>query len=122
VNTTFEFKGRVYRRMPVSNGRFGAIHGVASLGPAALIYKAPPAPTDPVELIVHRALVAAEVPFTTDPRLTLGLDFKLLTEPAIYIECKQFHSPRITEQMSRAKDVIAVQGIEAAHFFAGLFK
>jgi len=113
---SFEFKGKKY--ISHNGGR-----QVVLLGPAnPSTYKAPPAPTDPVELIVHRALVAAEVPFTSDPNATFGLDFKLMTEPAIYIECKQFHSPRITEQMSRAHDVIVVQGIEAAHFFARLFK
>lgn len=79
-------------------------------------------PTDPVEMIVYRALVAAEVPFTNNVRYTSGLDFMIESEPPIYIECKQFNSPRISEQMSRAKDVIAIQGIEAANFFAGLFK
>ena len=114
---TFEFKGVMYTRAAFSlPGRYRSI---TSLGPVS---RPAPPPTDPVELIIWRALSAAYVPFTSDPNQTLGLDFKLLTEPPIYIECKQFHSPRITEQMSRAKDVIAVQGIEAAHFLAGLFK
>lgn len=124
TDNTFEFKGIRYRREPASRGtadKFGCKHPITSLGPI----QAPPSihtPADPVEIIVYRGLIAAQVPFTNNPRDTLGLDFKLLTEPEIYIECKQFHSPRITEQMSRAKDVIAVQGIEAAHFFAGLLK
>ena len=112
---TFEFKGKIYR----SHGKG---QHVIQIGIAKPNYTPPTPPTDPVELIIWRALTAAQVPFTSDPNQTLGLDFKLLTEPPFYIECKQFHSPRITEQMSRAKDVIAVQGIEAAHFLAGLFK
>lgn len=79
-------------------------------------------PHDPVENIIFRALTEAQVPFTNEPDETKNLDFKLLTDPPIYIECKQFTSPRIAEQMSRAKDVIAIQGIEAAHFFARLLR
>lgn len=47
-----------------------------------------------------------------------ALDFKLPN--GVYIECKQFHSPRIAEQSSRAENIIFVQGIEAAKFMAEL--
>ena len=45
----------------------------------------------------------------------LGLDF-YLPDFDLYIEVKRFHSPRIGEQMSRAENVIAVQGIKSFQF------
>lgn len=36
------------------------------------------------------------------------------------IEVKRYHSPRITEQMSRTENVVAIQGWEAARVFAEL--
>lgn len=75
-------------------------------------------PVDPVEVIIYDALVEAGIPFTNNARLTDGLDFMIEVDPPIYIECKRFHSPRITEQMSRKTNVIAVQGLEAANWLA----
>lgn len=75
---------------------------------------------DPVEAIVAAALDAAGVAYERDDGTKPGrLDFYL---PAfgVHIECKRFHSPRITEQMARAENVIAIQGIEAARAFAQL--
>lgn len=117
VITEFEFKGITYVRELYENGpvRRSKVYRKPEPEPAP-----PPVfmPTDPVEKIIYRALIAAEVPFTNDPRLTNDLDFKLLTEPPIYIECKQF---KLAPDRP-AKDVIAIQGIEAAHFFASLIR
>lgn len=34
----------------------------------------------------------------------------------VFIEVKQFHTPRVSEQMARAPNVIAFQGIESIRF------
>ena len=73
--------------------------------------------TDPVERIVADALDRAGVVYETTN--SLELDF-YLPSYEIYIEVKQYHSPRISEQMSRDANVIAIQGIEAARAFADL--
>lgn len=72
---------------------------------------------DPVERIVADALTRAGVPFTTGDENAAGLDF-YLPDHDLYIEVKQFHSPRIEEQMSRAANVVAVQGRAAAEWLA----
>lgn len=60
--------------------------------------------------------MAAKIRFVEDPHPdALRLDF-YLPDCDLHIECKQFHSERIAEQMSRAPNVLAVQGIEAARF------
>lgn len=71
----------------------------------------------PVEQIVERALEKKGVEFVTetDPR-ALRLDF-FVPEFDLHIEVKQFHTPRIAEQMSRAANVIVIQGILAARAF-----
>lgn len=71
---------------------------------------------DPIEEITANALTAAGVAFEFPEN---ELDF-YLPEIGIYIEVKQFHSSRIAEQMSRAPNVIAIQGREAALAFAAL--
>ena len=75
---------------------------------------------DPVESIIATALRARGIPYLTESQPgSIGLDF-LLTDYGVHIECKRFHSPRISEQMSRAPDVIAIQGMAAAELFAAL--
>lgn len=73
---------------------------------------------DPMEKIVRDALSNSQLMFVEeeDPR-ALGLDFYLPLQD-IHIEVKQFHTDRISEQMSRARNVIAIQGVEAARLFA----
>ena len=71
---------------------------------------------DPIEKIVADALEAADLVFGESP---VGLDF-YLPDYKLHIEVKQFHSDRIAEQMSRAENVIAIQGREAAEWFANL--
>lgn len=48
-----------------------------------------------------------------------GLDF-FLPGLDVYVEVKQFHSPRISEQMSRKPNVIVIQGMGAMEAFATL--
>jgi len=77
--------------------------------------------TDPVEQIVERGLQRAGLDYVTghggdNPT---GLDF-FVPQLGVAIEVKRFHTPRIAEQMSRAENVIAIQGKESAEFFARL--
>jgi len=75
---------------------------------------------DPVESVIATALDARGIAYLTESQPgSAGLDF-LLTDAGVHIECKRFHSPRICEQMSRAPNVIAIQGMEAAELFAAL--
>ena len=75
--------------------------------------KRPPT-KDPVEEEIEMALEIAGVKY--ERHHPSNLDFYLPTE-GIFIECKQFHTPRAIEQMSREADVILVQGKTAARFF-----
>lgn len=74
-----------------------------------------------MEKLIADALDAANVRYVTDfaGRNPTGLDF-YLPGTDVHIEVKQFHSPRIAEQMSRAPNVIAVQGEKAVRFMAYL--
>lgn len=78
------------------------------------------APSDPMERTIADALDAAGLAYVTDEGggNPSGLDFRL--QNGVEIEVKRFHSPRIAEQMSRAENVIAIQGAEATRFFAAL--
>jgi len=71
---------------------------------------------DPIEVLMIDALDREGFSYEMEE---LGLDFKL-NDYDIFIEVKQFHTDRISDQMSRADNVIAVQGREAAKFLAGL--
>ena len=75
---------------------------------------------DPMEDIIARALDAAGLDYARDygGENPSGLDFRLAN--GVEIEVKRFHSPRIAGQMSRADNVIAIQGKEAVEFFSGL--
>lgn len=74
--------------------------------------------TDPIEDIVRSGLDAAGINYVdeNDPR-SKGLDF-YLPDYLTHIECKQFHTERTAEQMSRSDNVIVIQGRKAAEFFA----
>lgn len=75
---------------------------------------------DPIEAVVEAALLGAGIAFTRDPRqMKAPLDFRLLGSE-VYIECKQFHTPRIAEQAQRVENVIFIQGRKAAQAFAKL--
>jgi len=74
--------------------------------------------SDPCELMVFDALEASGVKFTheSEGRQLIPLDF-FLPDEEMYIEVKQFHSPRLFEQMSRTHNVIGIQGAVAVEWF-----
>jgi len=72
---------------------------------------------DPMEFIVRQALVAAGVQFDENP--SERLDF-YLPDQQTYIECKQFYTPRIADQLQLAENVILIQGVGAALAFYAL--
>ena len=75
---------------------------------------------DPLEKLVADALDAIPVAYTVDGEGdTKGLDFYLMGVN-VYIECKQFHTPRVAEQMARVENVIVIQGKQAAEMFAAM--
>lgn len=78
-------------------------------------------PMDPMEAIIHDALTEAGIPFVHDTHRGPfpHLDFHL-PDADLYIEVKRMHSDRIAEQMSRAPNVIAVQGKPAVEWLAKL--
>lgn len=77
--------------------------------------------TDPMEQIIADALDAAGIQYTSDFNggNPARPDF-YLPEVDVYIEVKRFHSPRIADQMSRAPNVIAVQGKLAVEWLAAM--
>lgn len=78
--------------------------------------------TDPVEQVIARALAYKGIEFVHDSQEnTRNLDFYLPVHD-VYIECKRFHSQRLNEQMSRANNVIAIQGMKAAVLFAKMLE
>lgn len=78
---------------------------------------------DPMEAIIAEALDEAKIAYVTDfgGNNPSGLDFSI-PELGIEIEVKRFHSPRIAEQMSRADNVIALQGEQAVRLFASMLR
>jgi hypothetical protein len=71
---------------------------------------------DPVEFIVRNALAMRGVDFTEGDKNDDRLDFHL-PDLGVSIECKQFFTPRISEQMQRSENVIVIQGVGAAKAF-----
>ncbi len=78
---------------------------------------------DPMESIIADALRDAGVAFLTDDggQTRDGLDFNL-PEEGISIEVKRFHSPRISEQMSRTENVLVAQGEDAVKLLAQMIR
>lgn len=72
-----------------------------------------------MERLIEHALIAVDEPYKVERHNDAGLDF-YLSKRDIYIEVKQFHSPRISEQMSRAPNVIVAQGRPAVQMLAQL--
>lgn len=68
---------------------------------------------DPVEQPIADALDIAGIRYERDK----PLDF-FLPELGLHIECKQFYSERAVRQLEGKRDVILVQGVEAAKFLA----
>jgi hypothetical protein len=48
------------------------------------------------------------------------LDFELHFNPPVWIECKQFYSPRADRQLRTQADIILIQGRRAAEAFASM--
>jgi hypothetical protein len=71
---------------------------------------------DPMERRIARALDTAGIAYTRQS--VTNLDFELHDGSGVFIEVKRMHSPRIAEQMSRVKNVIAVQGDVAVEWLA----
>lgn len=78
---------------------------------------------DPLERIIEQALIDAGIRYQTDHGggTEHRLDFHL-PDFDVAIEVKAMHTPRIAEQMSRAKNVIAVQGKAAVNFLADVIR
>jgi hypothetical protein len=78
--------------------------------------------SDPIEQIIADGLDAAGIRFVHESKakeLTLSLDF-YLPDFCIFIECKQFWSENLNNQMQRASNIIAIQGRAAAYAFAAM--
>ncbi len=73
--------------------------------------------TDPIESIIESALINAGVKYY---RYYDSLDFEL--ENGTQIECKAAHTNRVTKQLAAHKNVILIQGKQAAETFAELLK
>lgn len=74
---------------------------------------------DPMEQIIRDALRGARIRFVEGDRNAARLDF-YLPDHDLYIEAKQFHNERISEQMSRANNIIVVQGRVAIEYLSAL--
>ena len=74
--------------------------------------------TDLIEQIIVDGLNATGIPFKRDVN-----DYNFyFTGLGVYIEIKQYFSPRIAWQMSRADALILIKGQRAAELFAKLLK
>jgi hypothetical protein len=74
----------------------------------------------PIESKVGTALDKAKITYVDElDERSKGLDFYLV-DLDVHIECKQFHTERISEQMSRSSNIIAIQGLKAAELFSDL--
>jgi hypothetical protein len=75
--------------------------------------------TDPMERMIEEALIEAGITFQSDfgGGTPHNLDFHL-PDYDVAIEVKRMHSPRISDQMARADNVIAAQGIKGVRFLA----
>ncbi|MRL69856.1 hypothetical protein, partial [Brevundimonas sp. SPF441] len=75
--------------------------------------------TDPMERMVAEAFEAAGIGFKTNT--ASGLDFAIDGAP-VFVEVKQFHTPRIAGQMARVDNVVAIQGRQAMSWFSSLVR
>lgn len=76
---------------------------------------------DPMEKLIRDALIDIGEPFVEENKNLANLDF-YLPRINVYIEVKQFHSKRISNQMERASNVIVAQGKEAVEALASMIK
>ena len=77
--------------------------------------------SDPLEKIVAKVLDEYNIRYLAGHDVPNRLDF-YLPDGDVYIEVKQFHSYRISEQCSRAPNVIVLQGIGAVNAFVSLIR
>src|SRR3546814_11907061 len=78
--------------------------------------------SDPVEEIIASALTQARIRFVHESEAKgecRGLDF-YLPDHDLFIEVTAYYTPRKIEQLSRAPNVILIQGRGAAHSFAAM--
>jgi len=74
----------------------------------------------PIESKIGKALDKAKIKYVDElDERSKGLDFYLV-DLDVHIECKQFHTERISEQMSRSSNVVVIQGIKTAELFSAL--
>ena len=74
----------------------------------------------PIESKIGEALDKAKITYVDElDERSKGMNFYLV-DLDVHIECKQFHTERISEQMSRSSNVIAIQGMKAAELFSDL--
>ncbi len=77
---------------------------------------------DPMEELIKDALRSRDLTFVEEDDLRgEGLDF-YLPDFGVHIEVKQFHTPRVADQMARAPNVIVAQGRIAVELLARLIK
>lgn len=75
---------------------------------------------DPMEKHVRDTLQMKGIKFTEEQAPeNQRLDF-FVPSLGLHIEVKQFHSPRISNQMARVPNIIAIQGLGAAKAFRKL--
>lgn len=80
--------------------------------------------TDHLEQHLADALTEANIDFVHESEKgnqNKGIDF-YLPGPQIYIEVKQYHSARISTQMSHHEEIIAIQGKRALNYFIRMIK
>ena len=79
---------------------------------------------DPIEKIVADTLDAFGIAYHADGEKgnqDKRLDF-YLPHHDLFIECKQFHTKRTADQLTRHENVIVIQGKKAALFFKSLIE
>lgn len=79
---------------------------------------------DPVEKMVEETLILIGMPYEREykvPNSDHRIDFYLPVFN-VYIECKQFNTPRTISQMEAVKNIIVIQGMEAAYLFSCMIR
>lgn len=78
-----------------------------------------PRSIDPMEQIIHDALVDTKIRFVQEgtPGHDQRLDF-LLVDHGVHIEVKRMYTDRIAEQMATQPDIIVAQGEKAVRLLA----
>ncbi len=71
---------------------------------------------DPVEIVLERGFEKAGIEYRRADDGQRHLDF-YLPGLNIYVEVKQFHTPRVADQMARVPDIIVIQGMKAVVTF-----